>query len=424
MAQRIELSQVVEGFRREFGRDPEVVASAPARLDLLNTHQDYKGLPVVGVGIELRCYVAVARSRTGLVEVVSENLRKEGRFHRDVFNPIEPEILPKWFGSYVRAVYVAMTRFLGYSPPPAEIYILSEVPMGSGLASSAALEVATALALAKLGGVGLDLVEVAEVSYVAEHDVMGIPCGRLDQYTSAFGGISLVRTRPPYGVEKLESPGGVFIAIDSGERHSTADIHPARQREIEEGLRKLLEMPDLPPRLRELLGHRYWEPRWEELRFEELEPYLKRLDPVPRKRIEYTLKCHASTMLVVRALKGMGVDPEEVSKTLSIPRERAEELLKSDNPKLLLLAEAMNYQHALLRDLYDVSTPRLEELRDASLKAGALACKISGAGLGGTLAALAKSVEDAEEVSRACLVLGSPMAIPVSVSEGARVELG
>ena len=424
MASRVSVDHVVEGFRREFGRDPEVVASAPARIDLLNTHQDYKGLPVVGAGVSLRCYVAVARSRTGLVEVVSENLRREGKFHRDVFNPVDPKIVPNWFGTYVRAVYVAMTRFLGYAPPPAEIYILSEIPMGSGLASSAALEVATALALARLGGVEMSKQELAEVSYVAEHDVANIPCGRLDQYSSSFGGIVLIRTRPPYGVRELPSPGGIFVTIDSGERHSTAAIHPLRQREIDEGLSQLLSMPDLPPKLRELLGKRYWEPRWEELSEDTLKPYLDRISSVARKRILYTLRCHRSTILAVDALEGRLPDEETLSQALSISRDRARQLLADPNPRLAILAEVMNYQHALLRDLYEVSTPRLEELRNASLRAGALGCKISGAGLGGSLAAVARSEEVADEVARACLVLGSPLAIPVRLDEGARVEIG
>ncbi len=424
MALRVSLDNVVEGFKREFGREPEVIASAPARIDLLNTHQDYKGLPVVGAGVSLRCYVAVAKSRTGLVEVVSENLRREGRFHRDVFNPIEPSIVPNWFGTYVRAVYVAMTKLLSFTPPPAEIYILSEIPIGSGLASSAALEVATALALARLGGIDMSKLELAEVSYVAEHDVANIPCGRLDQYSSSFGGIVFIRTKPPYGVRQLPNPGGIFITIDSGERHSTAAIHPVRQREIDEGLTQLLSMPDLPPKLKELLGSRYWEPKWEEISEELLEPYLKRLSPVPRKRILYTLKCHRSTILAVEVLEGLLPDEDTLSEALSIPIERARQLLSDENPKLAILAEVMNYQHALLRDLYDVSTPRLEELRNASLRAGALGCKISGAGLGGSLAAIARTADVADEVARACLVLGAPLAMPVRIDDGAKVELG
>ncbi|NPA97140.1 MAG: GHMP kinase [Crenarchaeota archaeon] len=421
MALRISVDHVIESFRREFGREPEVVASAPARLDLLNTHQDYKGLPVVGAAISLRCYVAVARSRTGLVEVVSENFKREGKFHRDVFNPVDPEIIPNWFGTYFRALYVAMSRKLGYYPPPAEILVFSEVPMGSGLGSSAAIEVATALALSRLWGLELGLGDIAEVSYVAEHDVARVPCGRLDQYTSAFGGIAIVRTKPPYGVERLSPVEGVFIAIDSGERHSTAEIHFARQRELEEGLRQLLSM-GLPARVRELLSESIYETRWEELREEDLEPYLSRLSDASRKRILYTIRCHRSTAATLRVLKGESIDVEELARALGIDAERARRILESPRRRLEVLAQAMNYQHALLRDLYEVSTPRLEELRGAALRAGALGCKLSGAGLGGTLAAVADSEESASEVSNACLVLGAHMATPVTLDEGARVE--
>ena len=417
------LSDVVNGFRKVFGSEPQVIASAPARLDLLNTHQDYKGLPVVGAAIELRCFVAARESGSGLVEVFSENMRLRGEPHRDSFTPLKCSIEPRWFGSYIRAAYVAMHRILGVDPPPARIYIVSEIPPGAGLGSSAALTLATVLALAGLSGVDIDERTLAEVGYVAEHDVMGIPCGRLDQYTSAFGGMLLIETRPPHRVERLDPPSGVFIAIDSGEKHETRAVHTTRQREIEEGLRSLLSMPDLPQSLREKLGESCWSTKWSELDLEELRPYLSRLSEAPRRRIEYTIRCHRSTMVVVKLFRGEPLDPEEAARALEMSVEEVEEMLRSRDPKLALLSRAMNLQHELLRDLYEVSTPRLEELRNTALGAGALACKISGAGLGGALTAVARDAESAENVATKCLELGSPFAEPVKLGSGARLEI-
>jgi len=423
LASRLSVDQVVEAFRREFGREPEIVVSAPARLDLLNSYQDRVGLPVVSVGIDLRCFVAVARSRTGLVEVVSENLRREKRLYRDVFNPIEPEIIPNWFGSYVRAAYVAMSRYLSYSPPPAEILVYSEVPIGSGLGSSSALEVATVYALSKLGGFGLDLMEIAEIGYVAEHNVLNAPCGRQDHYTSTFGGVLLVRTRPPYRVEKLvENLEGVFIAIDSGERYITGEILSQRIFEIDAGLKNLLSMSDLPEDLREIVRDAT-STRWERLDEDELRPYLERLSPTFRKRILYVLRCHRSTMATVEILMGRKVDREVLARALSMSVDEVEKLLSSENPRLAVLARTMNHQHELLRDLYELTTEKLENIREATLRAGALACKMSGAGMGGALAALAKNLREAEEIAQAVLVVGGSIATPVNISTGLRQEL-
>ena len=423
MSTRIGVERVVEAFRREFGCDPEIVVSAPARLDLLNSYQDKVGLPVVSVGIDLRCYVAASRSRTGLVEVVSENLRREGKLYRDVFNPIEPEVIPSWFGSYVRSAYIAMSRYLSYPPPPAEILVLSEVPIGSGLGSSSALEVATVYALSKLGGFGLDLMEIAEISYVAEHNVLNAPCGRQDHYTSTFGGVLLVRTRPPYSVEKLVgSVEGSFIAIDSGERHITGEILSQRIAEIDAGLRELLSVGNLPEEIREIVRDATTT-RWELLDEDDLRPYLEHLNPVSRKRVLYVLRCNRSTMLIVDVLRGRWVDPEALARALSISVDEAEKLLSSENPRLATLARTMNYQHELLRDLYELTTEKLESVREATLRAGALACKMSGAGMGGALAALARNLSEAEEIARAVLVVGASIATPVSVAEGVRQEL-
>ena len=66
---------------------------------------------------------------------------------------------------------------------------------------------------------------------------MGIPCGRLDQYASSYGWIVKLETKPPYRIEELPMRELVFVGADSGIQKSTAEVHPLRQREIDEGLR-------------------------------------------------------------------------------------------------------------------------------------------------------------------------------------------
>lgn len=394
MSEQLQVDLVVKEFKDIFRSKHEVVVSAPGRLDFLNTHQDYKGLPVVAVGIDLRTYVAIRRSGDRLLIVGSGNMLDEGSRYLDIFPVDAPNLIdsPKWFGNYVRAA-VSVLKEDGYSIDGARIWIRSWIPMGSGLGSSGTLLVSLIGAFNELFGFGLDTKAIAEYAYRAEHDIMGIPCGRLDQYAAAFGNIVYIETRPPYNIDILNLSGGFFAVIDTGIRHSTAEIHPKRQKEIEEGLSKLVDI--VPRDLKELLGLRYWEPRWEYLDLTTLIPYIKLLDEKPRDRILYTLKSHRSTILALKAIKGRAIDVEEISETLEVEINRARELLNKG--VLDVVGEVMTYQHKLLSKLYDVSLPQIDSLVEKLIEFGALGAKLSGAGLGGAVIALFRDKETAEK---------------------------
>lgn len=372
------------------------LSSAPGRVDFLNTHQDYKGLPVVPAAVNLRTFIAVLEPSERF-EIESWNLRDEGSLYRDEFPASSPPLLQRgWWGNYLRAVVRAVEEKVGKPLKGGfRAVVSSEVPVGSGLSSSAALEVAFAKALDHYFNLGFSPEELAEVAFQAENRIAGIPCGRLDQYASAIGGAILLYPRPPVRVERFEARWLRFVVADSGIRHSVADIHPVRQAEINRGLRALMESPMVPPSLKAKLGWRFDEPVWEDLSLQELEPYLEVIDEKAKRRIMFTLLMHSSTLRALRALR------------------------END---LQVLKEEVNRQHELLRDLYEVSLPELERLRDAMLGAGALAVKISGAGMGGSLLALAPGRE--VEVLEASRRAGAPRAWALSVDEGARIEEG
>jgi len=402
--------EVLRAIEEEYG---EVVraASAPGRADFLNTHQDYKGLPVVPVAVNLRTYAAVVEELPDRFEIISLNLKREGAEHVDAF-PLKPVLKGGgWFGDYFRAVVIAL-REAGYEVRRGcRVVVDSDVPIGGGLGSSAALEVALLKLLDAYYGAGLSRKEIAELAFKAENAIMGIPCGRLDQYGSSYGGAILLHTRPPYHVEELPLGAINLVIADSGIRHRVADIHPRRQAEIERGLSQLLEMSDLPQRLRELLGRRYWEPRWEELRLEELEPYLDRVEAKAADRIRFTLLMHHTTLLALKLIR---------ERSLSA-RELEEIGLEPGATFMEALGAILNKQHELLRDLYEVSLPELEAIRDAMLEAGAYGAKISGAGLGGALIALVDEGAGSR-VATAALEAGASRAWIVRVDEGAREE--
>lgn len=386
-------------FEKELGRGPEVVASAPGRLDFLNTHQDYKGLPVVSIAINKRTYVAASRSRSRS-RVISINLRDEGLPYIDEFDASSPKLAKGgWFGNYIRSAVIAL-RDAGVGVDEFNMLIYSEIPMSSGLASSAALQVATIKALAELSGVDISSREVAELAYRSEHDIMGIPCGRLDQYGSALGGITYIETRPPFSTKTYELCGLALVAMNSGVKHSTGAIHPKRIAELGDGLRELLELPELPKNIRDLLSEDVYATKWELLELSDLEPYLQRVNQVSRKRITFTLKMQKSTILALELLREPGKRAlEQIEEFLEAECPLCVEASsRARDPVLRGMGGIVNYQHVLLRDLYDVSAPELEAIRERALASGALGVKISGAGLGGAMLAIVEDKVAGEEV--------------------------
>jgi len=391
------LSRLREFFREEYGAEPERVVSVPGRLDFLNTHQDYKGLPVVSIGVNLRCYTGITRSSGGS-SVASLNMAEEGLEHREDFTINDlGQVTRARFTGYLKAVVKTLLD-KGFKLGEFKAGIYSEVPIASGMGSSAALEASFTGALNALFNLGLTPGDVAEYSYIAEHDVLGVPCGRLDQYGCVYGGVALIETKPPYRVEELPWLNAVIAVVDSGVRHSTGDIHPRRQAEIDEGLKAIMEM-NPPGRLRSLLGYRYWEPKWDLLDPAELEPYLDSIPDTPRRRILFTLEMHRSTIEALKAMRGEPVDESILGKVLGEVEEftgvRHRPVSREE-----VVGALMTYQHILLRNLYDVSLPVIDEIVVEAVRTGAYGAKLSGAGLGGVVIALFRSRDDALKAVR------------------------
>lgn len=393
------ITLVRKEFIYYFGKKPQVIVSAPGRLDFLNTHQDYKGLPVVSVAINLRTYVGVSERSDNLCKVISINLRELGLPYVDSFNVVKPEVVRKeFFGNYIRAAIISL-KDVTSDMKGVNIIIYSDIPIGAGLASSGVLLVSVIGAINYLYGLNLRKKDIAELAFKAEHSILNIPCGRLDQYGSVFGGIIKITTKPPYDIEKLPKFKGVFSVIDSGIKHSTKEIHTKIQEELQEGIIKLNRMKDLPLDIKLKLGCNFKDTKWEELNEEEILPYLEKLPHSIKSKILYTLRANRSTELALLIIKGKKIRRKDL---LSYMDKSFVRRIK-DLRKITLISEIMNYQHILLRDFYGVSTPKLEHLRNVALRAGALGVKISGAGFGGSLIALSTNKKIATKVLKECL---------------------
>jgi galactokinase len=400
------------------------VVSAPARADFLNTHQDYKGLPVVPVGLDLRIFLTARPVGSSTITVRSEDLQEYDEHSTDSFQVGQNEILEKgFFGNYLRAALnVIVERETKNRIRGLEISVRSNIPIGSGLASSAALTVAFVALLSHQFNLGYDRRKLAEIAYIAESERVGTHCGRLDQYGVSFGGVIKLNCKPPYRVDRLPFTNLTFTVADSGIRHSTQDVHPKRQLEIDRGLRTLMASKNIPRRLRARLGYTFNQPDWHALSEKMLEPFLSTLDDEAKKRILFTIRMNRSTDLAIKILRNKRITGREVVSTLG--GEVANRIRKTPRHRrdYLALGEAMNKQHALLRDLYEVSMPKIEHMCSAALEAGAYGAKLSGAGMGGSIIALVEDERIGLNVVDACLSVGAKNGWVSRVGEGVRVE--
>jgi len=400
-----------------------IEVSSPARADFLNTHQDYKGLAVVPAALNIRLKIKGEVTYGNKVYVGSLNFLREGLPYEDEFSIKDAFYREKgWFGNYVRAVVnILKKRGYGERITGVRIDVNSEIPIGGGLGSSGSLEVALVKFFDAAFNLSLSTKEVAEFSYLAEREELGIPCGRLDQYGAAFGGIIKLETRPPYNVENLPKRDFLFVIVDSGIKHSTADVHSRRQREIDEGLKQLLEQK-LPEKLREKLSSHHYDVEWEKISEEEIFPFLSTLNEKFADRILFTIRMHKSTELALKILRNQPISVKEVANVTQISFEDIGRKMERNRKDLVLLGLIVNYQHLLLRDLYEVSLPEIEEIRYGMLEAGAYGVKISGAGLGGSIIGIVDKIDIGEKVLKAGLERGGVRGWVSTIGEGVKVE--
>ncbi|HPW21470.1 MAG TPA: galactokinase, partial [Vicinamibacterales bacterium] len=235
-------------FTGLYGAPPAVVADAPGRVNLIGEHTDYNGGFVLPTVIPQRTIVELTPRQDGRFRVWSENIEGPGRQAEFVLGSEAPT---KTWIDYVQGVVVAL-RQRGFALGGADMRIASAVPIGSGLSSSAALEVSVARALRSAFGLHLDDVEVATAGKWAENEFVGAPTGIMDQMVSSLGapGFALFLDTRSLRAERVPIPPSVeLVIVDSGVRHRlVAGEYATRRRQCEEAARLLgvRELRDVP----------------------------------------------------------------------------------------------------------------------------------------------------------------------------------
>jgi galactokinase len=178
------IHQVLTGFRASFGCEPLGMAVAPGRVNLIGDHVDYEGGYVLPMAIEKWTVVAVGPGEQGLIRGVSSqtNQRGSGQSEWFVGSPRDRKIWLK----YVAGVLDGY-QSLGWDCRGLNVSVSSSLPIGAGLSSSAALEMATAIGLEQLGAPVQEPKTRAQLCQKAEHEYAGVPCGIMDQLTVGCG---------------------------------------------------------------------------------------------------------------------------------------------------------------------------------------------------------------------------------------------
>jgi galactokinase len=380
-------TDTLDAFAEVFGRQADGLWSAPGRVNLIGEHTDYNEGFVFPFAINRRTVVALGlrddrKARVGssfadeLVEIDLADL--------------QPDALHGW-SAYPLGLAWALTEF-GVdlnAVPGFDILIDSNVPVGAGLSSSAAIECAVAVALNDVWRLGLDRPTLARVGQRAENVAVGAPTGIMDQSASLLGETdsavfldcrSLQSEIVPLG---LEAAGLEVVIIDTGVTHAHATGGYAERRaSCEEGAR-ILGVESL-----------------RDVSVGDLDRARQVLDDVTFRRVRHVVTENQRVLDTVRVLREEGPTA---------------------------IGELLDASHRSMRDDFEISVPELDLAVETAQANGAIGARMTGGGFGGSAIALVPS----DALSRVLVAIdgafaengfGQPDVFTVSPSEGAKRE--
>jgi galactokinase len=349
--------RVREIFRSFYGSEPALVVRAPGRVNLIGEHTDYNDGFVLPMAINGAIWMALRPREDGQVHLYSLDFDQAVTFelrelaHSDL-----------GWAEYVIGTAWAMQE-VGYSLAGWEGVFAGDVPVGAGLSSSAALELATARAFAAVSGLAWEPAPMAVACLRAENEWVGLNCGIMDQMISAAGKArhALLIDCRSLETEAVPLPPGVAVVVlDTATRRGLVDsAYNERQRQCAQAA-ALLGVPAL-----------------RDASLEDLEGSADVLPPLPYKRARHVIGENERTLAAVAAMQ------------------------RGDGPAL---GSLMNESHASLRDDFEVSSEELNVMVAlAQNQAGCLGARMTGAGFGGCAVALVQDSSVAgfvEQVAR------------------------
>jgi len=346
------MSSIEEKFLQTFGDEPDLIAAAPGRVNLIGEHIDYSEGFVLPFAIKDRTTAAIRKRDDSTVRIASAQRRN--KIVTVDINNVKPGLKGEW-ERYALGVLWSMGVKTGV-----DLLIDGHVPLGAGLSSSAALECSVATAVNHLFDMGFSLEDLARLTQKAENQYVGVPCGIMDQSVSLMatvGSALLLDCRDlstrniPFDVA---SSGLELLIIDTQAHHALTDGGYAERRASCESVAAKLGIKSM-----------------RELTMDQLEAGKAQLS-----QVEYVRARHAVS---------------EMKRVLDC----VEALSSSD---FIKVGQLINQSHVSLRDDYSVSCPELDTAVDASLAAGALGSRMVGGGFGGSAIALIEASKTSETI--------------------------
>jgi len=365
-------SRAIDVYRRHFGAEPDMLFRAPGRVNLIGEHTDYNDGFVLPAAINRQTVVAIGRANSAVITAIASDFGENlDRFALDQ----TIDVVSADWANYVRGVAQAMLTE-GIELTGANLAIAGDVPLGSGLSSSAALEVAVGNALAGIAGQAIEPTRMAKIAQRAENEFVGCACGIMDQLISTRGeaGKALLIDCRSLECTPVPLPDGVSIIIaHSGVRHTHAGGE-YNDRRVQ----------------CEAAAQHYGVVALRDLTIVQLETGKQGLDDVAYRRARHVVTENARTLAAADALR-FG--------------------------DLQHLGELMEQSHRSMRDDFEITVPAVDDLAKvmAAPLNGEGGARMTGGGFGGCVIAVTTD-------SKADLVVGA-IANNYRTPEGLQAEV-
>jgi galactokinase len=357
-------------------KEEELRVSAPGRICLFGEHQDYFGLSIIAAAINLRISICGTKRKDRTFKVNLPDIEDTEEFS------VEKELEYTKERDYLKSSVNLLKRKGINLPAGWDCLIQGNIPINAGSSSSSALVVAWIKFLLETAKDerAKKADEIAELGFLAEVAEFKEPGGKMDHYTSSFGGVVSIDFGEKLKIRKLNKPLKEFVLADSLQKKDTTGMLGYIKNHVLQGvanLRKKRESFSLKSSL-----------------IQEVEDDIEKLSPDERRLLKGTL--------LTRDLAAEG-----------------KALFGSDVFDHVRFGQLLTSQHEVLRDYLRISTPKIEQMTETALKAGALGAKTNGSGGGGCIFAYA--CDKAESIAEALEKIGAKV-YTVRIDDGVRKE--
>ena len=339
-----------EAFRQEFGRAPRIYR-APGRVNVIGEHTDYNDGFVLPAALELATFAAAARRDDRRLRIHSMLMKETVEFDLDEATP-KPR---KDWSDYVRGIAVIL-QAAGKRLAGTDLMIWSDVPVGAGLSSSAAIEVAVGYALRSTAGLAVDLTELALACQRAENEFVGMRCGIMDQFIACHGaaGRALLLDCRSLGwrLVPIDRKARLVICNSMVHHAHAASGYNDRRRDCETGVALLAKALPGIKALRDVSS-------------EAIERHAALLPPVVYRRCRHIVTENDRT-------------------------ERAAAALEAGD--LVLCGKLMDESHVSMRDDFEISCPEVDVMVGLNRAVpGVFGARMTGGGFGGSTISLVEA---------------------------------